>query len=107
MNDLRFLDAILSDGQAAGPTGSDEDEALDAYSKVVTRVADSVSPAVANLRVWVRVGAPRRVEGGGSAVAVTNDGFLLTSAHVVAGTDRGIATLADGRELDIEVGGAD
>jgi S1-C subfamily serine protease len=107
MADLRFLDAIVSDGQEAGPAGPGEDEALDAYSRVVTRVAEVVSPAVANLRVWRRVGAPRRVEGGGSAVAVTADGFLLTSAHVVAGTDRGIATMVDGRELDIEIVGAD
>jgi S1-C subfamily serine protease len=107
MPDLRFLDAVVSDGQEAGPGGPSEDEALDAYSQVVIRVAEIVSPAVANLRVWRRVGAPRRVEGGGSAVAVTADGFLLTSAHVVAGTDRGIATMVDGRELDIEIVGAD
>src|ERR671936_121460 len=107
MPDLRFLDAVVSDGQEAGVPGPGEDEALDAYSQVVIRVAEIVSPAVANLRVWRRVGAPRRVEGGGSAVAVTADGFLLTSAHVVAGTDRGIATLVDGRELDIEIVGAD
>jgi S1-C subfamily serine protease len=107
MADLRFLDAIVSDGQDAGPAGIGEDEALDAYSRVVIRVAEVVSPAVANLRVWRRVGAPRRVEGGGSAVAVTTDGFLLTSAHVVEGTDRGIATMVDGRELDIEIVGAD
>src|SRR5919201_3378369 len=109
MADLRFLDTILSgeqpvsgDGAAAG-----EDEALDAYSRIVTRVAELLSPSVANLRVWKRVGGPRRVEGGGSAVVVTSDGFLLTSAHVVAGTDRGIATFTDGRELDLEIIGAD
>src|SRR5213080_1959260 len=107
MADLRFLDAIVSDGQDAAAGAASEDEALDAYSRVVIRVAEVVSPAVANLRVWRRVGAPRRVEGGGSAVAVTSDGFLLTSAHVVAGTDRGIATLVDGRELDIEIVGTD
>ena len=107
MADLRFLDAILTDGQQAAAPGAGDDEALDAYSQVVTRVAELVSPAVANLRVWRRVGAPRRVEGSGSAVAVTRDGFLLTSAHVVEGTDRGIATLVDGRELDIKIVGTD
>jgi len=49
-------------------------EALDAYSQVVTRVAQLLSPSVANVRL-------RR--GAGSAVAITPDGFLLTSAHVV------------------------
>jgi S1-C subfamily serine protease len=106
--DLRFLDSIVADGQphSTSPSG-DEDEALDAYSRVVIRVAEQLSPSVANLRVWKRVGGPRRVEGGGSAVVVTADGFLLTSAHVVAGTDRGIATLVDGRELDLEIVGQD
>jgi S1-C subfamily serine protease len=107
MTDLRFLDAIVTDGQAAGAPLDGEKEALDAYSEVVTGVAEALSPSVANLQVWRRVGGPRRVEGGGSAVVVTSDGFLLTSAHVVAGTDRGIATLIDGRELDLEIVGAD
>jgi S1-C subfamily serine protease len=109
MAEIAFLDAEPGDGfgsfvHTAEP---DEVEALDAYSRVVTTVAAELSPSVANLRVWRRVGAPGRVEGGGSAVAVTPDGFLLTSAHVVAGTDRGIATLTDGRELDIEIVGTD
>jgi S1-C subfamily serine protease len=40
-------------------------------------------------------------------VVVTPDGFVLTSAHVVARADGGTATLADGRELDFVVVGAD
>jgi serine protease Do len=46
--------------------------------------------------------------GGGSAVVFSADGFLLTSAHVVANGDgRGIASFADGRELGFVVAGAD
>jgi S1-C subfamily serine protease len=96
--------AIVADPDAAGTNG---DDPLDAYSKVVTAVAERLSPSVANLRVWRRLDRRGRLEGGGSAVAVTPDGFLLTSAHVVAGTDRGLATLTDGRELDIEIVGTD
>jgi S1-C subfamily serine protease len=107
MPDLRFLDWLLTDGQPATDGPAEDDDALDAYSRVVIRVAEELAPSVANLQVWRRVGGPRRVEGGGSAVAVTADGFLLTSAHVVSGTDRGIATLVDGRELDIQIVGAD
>ena len=76
----------------------DEEEALDAYSRTVTAVAERLTPSVANLRV-------RR--GGGSGVVITPDGFLLTSAHVVARSRGGNASFADGRDLSFEVVGAD
>jgi S1-C subfamily serine protease len=87
------------------------DAALDAYSQVVSSVVRQLSPAVANLRVG-RVGnGPRdgqRMErGAGSAVAITPDGFIVTSAHVVQGARWGTATFPDGRELEVEVVGAD
>jgi S1-C subfamily serine protease len=110
MTELRFLDTILSPEPPPGVAAErspEEDEALDAYSRVVTRVAEKLSLSVANLRVWKRLGAGARREGGGSGVAVTPDGFMLTSAHVVSGTDRGIATFVDGRELDLEIVGTD
>ena len=82
---------------------SSEEEALDAYSRAVITVADRLAPSVANLRV--RHG---RRSGGGSAVVITPDGFLLTSAHVVAGGSRGgRASFVDGRELAFSVVGAD
>ncbi|MGH2737571.1 MAG: S1C family serine protease, partial [Actinomycetota bacterium] len=48
-----------------------------------------------------------RAEGAGSAVVITPDGFLLTSAHVVSRSDGGSASFVDGRELDWHVVGAD
>jgi S1-C subfamily serine protease len=84
-----------------------EEAPLDAYSRVVTEVARRLSPSIANLRVSRRMGRGRRVDGGGSGVVITPDGFVLTSAHVVAGTDRGVASFVDGRELTVEVVGAD
>src|SRR6059036_3244324 len=85
-----------------------EEEALDAYSLAVTTVAERLSPSVANLRVSRRVRGGRILDGGGSAVVITPDGFTLTSAHVVARTEgRGRASLVDGRELDFEVVGSD
>jgi serine protease Do len=84
-----------------------EEEALDAYSRVVTEVARLLSPSVANLRVSRRMGRGRRLDGGGSGVVITPDGFVLTSAHVVEGTNRGVASFVDGRELTIEVVGSD
>ena len=84
-----------------------ESEALDAYSQAVITVAERLSPSVANLRVSRRVRGGRLLEGGGSAVVVTPDGFMLTSAHVVARTDGGRASFVDGRELDFTVVGSD
>jgi S1-C subfamily serine protease len=82
---------------------SSEEEALDAYSRAVITVAERLAPSVANLRV----NHGRRL-GGGSAVAITPDGFLVTSAHVVNGSTRGgRASFVDGRELRFEVVGAD
>ena len=85
-----------------------EAEALDAYSRVVVDVAERVAPSVANLRVMRRGRGGQVPAGAGSAVALTPDGFLVTSAHVVAGTGRtGRATFVDGRELSWRVIGVD
>ena len=82
-----------------------EAEALDAYSRVVVDVAERVAPSVANLRVMRRGRGGQVPAGAGSAVALTPDGFLLTSAHVVAGPGRtGRATFVDGRELELARG---
>src|SRR3954465_6643196 len=85
-----------------------EAEALDAYSRTVVAVAEQVAPSVANLRVTRRTRRGRMPVGGGRAVVLTPDGFLLTSAHVVAGRGSGgRAAFTDGREFDFEVVGAD
>ena len=76
--------------------------ALDAYSTVVTSVAERVLPAVASLRVG-RAGRG----GAGSAVVITPDGFLVTSAHVVAQGGSASASFIDGTEYDVDVVGAD
>jgi S1-C subfamily serine protease len=108
---LRNVDAILSGAPEAEGNGSDGDrreaEALDAYSSVVTSVAEGLIPSVANLRVMKRVPGGRRAEGAGSAVLITPDGFLLTSAHVVGGSDGGTASFVDGREMEMEIVGTD
>jgi S1-C subfamily serine protease len=90
------------------PTDVSEEEALDAYSRAVITVAERLTPSVANLRVSRRVRGGRRLDGGGSSVVITPDGFMLTSAHVVARTEgRGRASFVDGRELEFVVVGSD
>jgi serine protease Do len=86
----------------------DDDEALDAYSRVVVDVAERVSHSVGSLRVTRRGRGGRFPAGAGSAVALTPDGFMLTSAHVVSGSARGgRVAFVDGRELSFSVVGLD
>jgi S1-C subfamily serine protease len=89
--ELTFISSARDDSDG-------DEDVLDAYSRTVTSVAERLTPSVANLRV-------RR--GGGSGVVITPDGFLLTSAHVVARSRSGSATFADGRDLGFDVVGAD
>jgi serine protease Do len=73
---------------------------LDAYSQVVTGVAEQLGPSVANLRIGRR--------GGGSGVVITPDGFMLTSAHVVGSSGARVrASFTDGSDVQVRVVGAD
>src|ERR1043165_6755130 len=82
---------------------SSEEDVLDAYSNAVISVAERLAPSVANLRV-----SRGRRMGGGSAVVITPDGFLVTSAHVVDGSTRGGgASFLGGRERAFSVVGSD
>jgi serine protease Do len=110
MSRLRLVRAEQHDGnhQSVQPAMPAEADALDAYSRVVTSVAERLSPSVANLRVSRRVRGGRRLDGAGSGVVITPDGFMLTSAHVVERTDgSGQASFVDGRELAFEIVGSD
>lgn len=107
---LTFIDALLGPPRD-GRDGRDElpdAEALDAYSRVVTTVAERLSPSVANLRVARRVRGGRVLDGGGSAVVIAPDGILLTSAHVVhRAAGKSLASFANGSECEVAVVGAD
>ena len=101
----------MTDHDSSDPTGV---EALDAYSRIVVEVAERLAPSVANLRITRRTRVGNVPAGAGSAVVLTPDGFLLTSAHVVSargpsgGRGRGgRATFPDGRELGFEIVGVD
>jgi S1-C subfamily serine protease len=106
---LRLISSPAEEADHAepGPGRRPGDDALDAYSSTVTAVAERLAPAVASLRVMRRTRRGSVPAGAGSAVSVSGDGFLLTSAHVVGAASAGRANFADGRELRFEVVGAD
>ena len=81
-----------------------EHDALDAYSQVVTTVAEKLMPRVAAVRVRRR---GRSGEASGSAVVLTAEGHLVTNAHVVGNADTGEATFADGSDARLEIVGRD
>jgi S1-C subfamily serine protease len=87
-----------------GQTGAAE---LDAYSRAVTSVAAELTPSVAALYHSERTSNGRVQTGAGSAVVFTDDGFLLTNAHVVGNTSSGTVSFSDGSSSPFRVIGTD
>ena len=79
-----------------------EDDALDAFSQVVVRVAEMIRPAVVHLSA-----GRGRSQGSGSGVLFTPDGLLLTNHHVIEAGRQTRVRLGDGTELTGRVIGAD
>src|SRR5271163_4001642 len=101
-----FLLALDTDNGSNGSgarSASLDDQALDAYSRVVTGVVDLVGPSV------VRIDIRRAGRGGGSGsgVIVSPDGLALTNSHVVQGTRSVALTTLEGREYQARVLGDD
>ncbi len=88
-------------------TPDQELAALDAYSQVVVSVAEQLTPKVAALEVSRRQRDGSYAGGAGSAVIFTNDGFLLTNAHVVGAAEAGRVAFADGTAVPFHVVGSD
>jgi S1-C subfamily serine protease len=92
------------DGIDSGGTDR-EDDVLDAYSRVVSGVAERLIPRVASLRMR----GARRGESSGSGVVLTSDGHLLTNAHVVGDGNAvsGTAEFEDGTTAQLQLIGSD
>jgi S1-C subfamily serine protease len=77
-------------------------EAMDAYSRVVSGVAERLSPSVVKIEV-----SKDGQEGGGSGFLFTTNGYILTNSHVVHDARRVRVSLQDGRGFDAETVGDD
>ena len=87
----------------------DEREALDAYSSIVSRIAERLGPAV--VKIAAQQAAPEQSgrerprgdrppsQGLGSGVIFSSAGEILTNAHVVANARSLEVTLPDGRRF--------
>jgi S1-C subfamily serine protease len=78
-------------------------ELLDAYSKAVIHVVETVSPAV----ISVTSRGPNGRGGGGSGFIVTPDGYAITNSHVVDNRPNLEAETAEGDRLPAELIGDD
>jgi len=112
--DIHWVLSIDREDLPSGNDGSvirDQDsdrELLDAYSRAVTNVVETVGPSVVAINIKQRRAASRPVgEGSGSGVVITPDGFVLTNNHVVENSDRLEVSITDGRTFPAQVVGTD
>lgn len=85
--------------------------ALDAYSKAVVNAVEALGPATANLSVEIGPVSRRwralRLRGAGAGFLVSDDGYMLTNAHVVSRAVQVTARFLDGSKLPMKVVGSD
>jgi S1-C subfamily serine protease len=92
-----------------------DDDLLDAYSRAVAGVAETVSPTVVRLDVKRRMRGrdaaggeiAREVGGSGSGFIFTPDGLIATNSHVVSGATAITVTLSDGQVFQADLIGED
>ena len=110
----------------AGPTLARADDPVDPRVTPVVRAVKTISPAVVNIRTLHEIrenpfelfgldrffAAPpmpqrREVRSLGTGVIIDPVGYVLTNAHVILGGNQVLVALADGKEIEAEVIGAD
>jgi S1-C subfamily serine protease len=106
----------LADGPAAdGPVRQEEagrnvrdSELLDAYSRAVINVVETVGPAVVSISLGKDTASDRfEPAGAGSGFVIAPDGYIVTNCHVVQGASRIEAAFTDGSRLKASLVGLD
>ncbi|PKU24401.1 S1C family serine protease [Telmatospirillum siberiense] len=99
-----LLDEKFSPSSRAGaPAAPNDTRLLDAYSMVVSDVAEHVGASV----VKIDVRKDGRAAGSGSGVILSPDGLILTNSHVAQGTPRLAVQTADGQHVTARLIGDD
>jgi S1-C subfamily serine protease len=117
LSDGQRLLHLIAEGATGGfdstsikdePEVQEDAELLDAYSRAVTSVVESVAPSVVAINIEKKGGTQQQhSEGSGSGVIIAPDGFILTNSHVVESVSRVSVMLTDGRSLEANVIGTD
>jgi len=101
--------ASAIEGRCEMKEGAQSDiDLLDAYSRAVITVADTVGPAVTSITVGApsQNGQPGQM-GAGSGVVIAPDGYILTNDHVVHGSKQISVTMTDGTTMGADIVGTD
>lgn len=84
---------------------------LEGFDNAISRVVEEVTPSVVNIRVLVvqedMFGNQMEGEGVGSGVIYTEDGYVITNAHVVESASDVVVVLSDGKEYPATIVGSD
>jgi S1-C subfamily serine protease len=105
----REIDPQDRSGDSGNRQVSDNDmELLDAYSRAVVSVVESVGPAVVSISVGRKKDREAADQvGAGSGVVIAPDGYILTNDHVVHNAKKLMVRLTDGTSLSATLIGKD
>jgi S1-C subfamily serine protease len=89
-------------------SGVSDTELLDAYSRAVIAVVDSVGPAVVSISTGKNTRDSDITQAGaGSGFVITPDGYILTNSHVISNVSRIEVVFTNGKRLGATIVGKD